>query len=254
MEFAWVAGVILLGTFVQGLTGFGLALVSVPLLALMLDVKTAVPLAGLFGWLITFPLVYKMRQHVQWRTALIMVAGSLPGSWLGANLLKVVPGRWILVVMGLVLIASSIHSLRKKKVEHAELLANSTPNSSANFLSALAGFFSGTLGASVGEPGPPVIAYSSMQPWSADQVKASLLFFFMLQMAGAIIGFWNKELLTPQVFSLFSWGIPSFVLGLFAGMKAWDLLKIYKINYHAIVHTFLFGIGTLLLVKNMFFV
>jgi uncharacterized membrane protein YfcA len=93
MKIAWVAGVILLGTFVQGLTGFGLALVSVPLLSLLLDVKQAVPVAGMFGWLITFPLVYKMRQHVQWRTCLIMVAGSLPGSWLGANLLKLMPAK-----------------------------------------------------------------------------------------------------------------------------------------------------------------
>ena len=245
MEVAWVAGVILLGTFVQGLTGFGLALVSVPLLSLLLDVKQAVPLAGLFGWMITFPLVYKMRQHVQWRTCLIMVAGSLPGSWLGANLLKLMPAKWILVAMGVVLIASSIHSLRKKK--------GTTGGESSTPLSALAGFFSGTLGASVGEPGPPVIAYSSMQPWTADQVKASLLFFFMLQMVGAIIGFWSKELLTREVFSLFAWGIPSFLVGLMAGMKAWDLLKAYKINYHGIVHTFLFCIGTLLLVKNLFF-
>lgn len=245
MEVAWVAGVILLGTFVQGLTGFGLALVSVPLLSLLLDVKQAVPVAGLFGWMITFPLVYKMRQHVQWRTCLIMVAGSLPGSWLGANLLKLMPAKWILVAMGLVLIASSIHSLRKKKVAAA--------GEPPRLLSALAGFFSGTLGASVGEPGPPVIAYSSMQPWTADQVKASLLFFFMLQMVGAIIGFWNKELLTHEVFSLFAWGVPSFLVGLVAGMKAWDLLKAYKINYHGIVHTFLFCIGTFLLVKNLFF-
>ncbi len=245
MEVAWVAGVILLGTFVQGLTGFGLALVSVPLLSLLLDVKVAVPVAGLFGWLITFPLVYKMRQHVQWRTCLIMVAGSLPGSWLGANLLKLMPAKWILVAMGLVLIASAIHSLGKKKAANG--------GKASNPLSALAGFFSGTLGASVGEPGPPVIAYSSMRPWTADQVKASLLFFFMLQMVGAIIGFWNKELLTSEVFSLFAWGIPSFLAGLFAGMKAWDLLKVYKINYHGIVHTFLFCIGTFLLVKNLFF-
>lgn len=245
MEVAWVAGVILLGTFVQGLTGFGLALVSVPLLSLLLDVKQAVPVAGLFGWMITFPLVYKMRQHVQWRTCLIMVAGSLPGSWLGANLLKLMPAKWILVVMGIVLIASSIHSLRKKKSHKG--------GEPSTLLSALAGFFSGTLGASVGEPGPPVIAYSSMQPWTADQVKASLLFFFMLQMVGAIIGFWNKDLLTREVFSLFTWGIPSFLVGLIAGMKAWDLLKAYKINYHGIVHTFLFCIGTFLLVKNLFF-
>ena len=245
MEVAWVAGVILLGTFVQGLTGFGLALVSVPLLSLLLDVKIAVPVAALFGWLITFPLVYAMRQHVQWRTCLIMVAGSLPGSWLGANLLKFMPARWILVGMGLVLIASAIHSLRARKMARGG--ESSAP------LSALAGFFSGTLGASVGEPGPPVIAYSSMQPWTADQVKASLLFFFMLQMLGAVIGFWNKELLTREVFSLFAWGIPSFLVGLLAGVKAWGLLKAYRINYHRIVHSFLFCIGTFLLVKNLFF-
>lgn len=245
MEPAWVAAVILLGTFVQGLTGFGLALVSVPLLSLMLDVKTAVPVAGLFGWIITFPLVYKMRQHVQWRTALIMVAGSLPGSWLGANLLKLVPAKWILVVMGIVLIASSIHALRKKQ-SHAGGRASDP-------LSAFAGFCSGTLGASVGEPGPPVIAYTSMQPWTADQVKASLLFFFMLQMIGAIAGFWNKELLTQEVFTLFGWGVPSFLIGLYSGMRAWDVLKKYQINYHGVVHSFLFLVGSFLLVKNLFY-
>jgi hypothetical protein len=245
MEAAWVIGVILLGTFVQGLTGFGLALVSVPLLSLMLDVKVAVPVAGLFGWMITFPLVYKMRQHVQWRICMIMVAGSLPGSWLGANLLKLMPAKWILVAMGLVLIAASVHSLARKAGIHRG--KSSAP------LSALAGFFSGTLGASVGEPGPPVIAYSSMQPWTPDQVKASLLFFFMLQMIGAIVGFWNKDLLTGSVFTFFAWGVPSFVVGLLAGTKAWDLLKAHKIDYHRIVHSFLFCIGSVLFVKNLFF-
>ena len=245
MEALWVIGVILLGTFVQGLTGFGLALVSVPLLSLMLDVKVAVPVAGLFGWLITFPLVYKMRQHVQWKVCMIMVAGSLPGSLLGANLLKIMPARWILVLMGCVLIVASLHSLLKKKQAHAG-------QQSSGIVAAFAGFFSGTLGASVGEPGPPVIAYSSMQPWSSDQVKASLLFFFMLQMIGAIFGFWHKDLLTAEVFGNFAWGIPSFIAGLYLGTKAWDLLKTYRINYHRIVHIFLFCIGSVLLVKNLF--
>ncbi len=247
MEHIWVVGVILLGTFVQGLTGFGLALVSVPLLALMLDVKTAVPLAGLFGWMITFPLVYRMRHHVKWRTCLIMVIGSLPGSWLGASLLKFMPARWILVAMGLVLILSALHAIRRG---HGEKPATSTRGSGP--LSALAGFFSGTLGASVGEPGPPAIAYASMQSWSADQVKGSLLFFFMLQMVGAVVGFWNKSLLTEEVFGLFAWGVPSFIVGLVGGIRAWDLLKARNINYHAIVHGFLLLIGAFLFFKNLF--
>jgi uncharacterized membrane protein YfcA len=245
MNQMWVVAVILLGTFVQGLTGFGLALVSVPLLSLMLDVKTAVPLAGLFGWLITFPLVYRMRAHVQWRTCLIMAVGSLPGSLLGAKLLKIVPARWILVAMGLVLVLSALHAMRSgHKTDGAG--RKSGP------LSALAGFCSGTLGASVGEPGPPAIAYASMQAWTADQVKGSLLFFFMLQMVGAVFGFWHRSLLTEEVFSLFAWGVPSFAIGLLAGIKAWDVLRTRRINYHAIVHTFLLSIGAYLLVKNLF--
>ena len=48
--------IIALGAFSQGLTGFGLALVSVPLLSLTIDAKMAVPIAGIFGWLVTFPI------------------------------------------------------------------------------------------------------------------------------------------------------------------------------------------------------
>ena len=245
MEIAWVAGVILLGTFVQGLTGFGLALVSVPLLSLLLDVKVAVPLAGLFGWLVTFPLVHRMRRYVKWKVALLMVVGSLPGSWLGANLLSFVPGRYILITMGGVLILSSVHALRKR----GKVLSGELPG----VFPVGAGFLSGTLGASVGEPGPPVIAFTSVQPWTSDQVKGTLLCFFMLQMIGAIIGFWSKELLTPHVFSLFAWGLPSFLLGLLGGMKAWDLLKAYRFNYHGAVHGFLLCIGSFILIRQLFF-
>lgn len=246
MEIVWVISVILLGAFVQGLTGFGLALVSVPLLSLLIDVKTAIPLAGIFGWLITFPLVYKMRQHVQWRAALFMVVASLPGSLLGADLLKEVPEKWILVAMGVVLIAAALHALRRKAKPV-------TPHKKSPWLAACAGFSSGILGASVGEPGPPAIAYTAMQAWTSDQAKASLLFFFMLQMVGAIFGFWDRGLLNDDVFRLFSWGVPSFLVGLLLGIKAWDLLKTSKIDYHHAVHIFLLGIGAFLLIKNLFF-
>ena len=86
----------------------------------------------------------------------------------------------------------------------------------------------------------------------ADNPKASLLFFFMLQLVGAIAGFWSKDLLTPEVFTLFGWGVPSFVVGLFAGMKAWDLLKKHRINYHGIVHGFLLCIGSFILFRQLF--
>lgn len=237
-----IAAIIALGSFTQGLTGFGLALVSVPLLSLAVDVKLAVPIAGIYGWLITFPVVWKMREHVQWKVAFIMFIGSLPGSYIGADLLKRLPPEVILITMGVVLIISSLYSMC---AQGALLKKSSHP------VSLLVGSFSGALGASVGESGPPAIAYTSMLPWSSDQTKATIVFFFMLQMIGAIAGFWSQDLLTPEVFSYVYTSIPGFVIGLIIGLFAYAQLHKYKIDYHKIIHSILFFVGIILIVKNI---
>lgn len=242
LEIFAISVIIALGSFTQGLTGFGLALVSVPLLSMTIDVKAAVPIAGIFGWLVTFPLVWKMRQHVQWKVGLILFAGSLPGSFVGADLLKRMPAETILITMGLVLIASSLYSLRAKVPLFKRPSIPITIGS---------GFFSGSLGASVGEPGPPVIAYTSMQPWTADQTKSTLVFFFMLQMIGAIAGFWSKNLLDSFVLDRVFYTMPAFILGLSLGMVAYRLLHHYKLNYHGIIHSLLLVIGLMLIIKNL---
>ncbi|MDD7911685.1 MULTISPECIES: sulfite exporter TauE/SafE family protein [Pseudovibrio] len=242
IEILIVSAIIALGSFTQGLTGFGLALVSVPLLSMAIDVKAAVPIAGIFGWLVTFPLVWKMREHVQWKTGLILFVGSLPGSFLGADLLKRMPAEAILITMGVVLIASSLYSLFSK----APLFKKTSPPITLG-----TGFFSGALGASVGEPGPPVIAYTSMQPWTADQTKSTLVFFFMLQMVGAIAGFWSKGLIDAYVMERVAYAMPAFIVGMTVGMFAYHLLHKYKINYHGIIHSLLLVVGAMLIIKNL---
>ena len=242
LEIILVSAIIALGSFTQGLTGFGLALVSVPLLSLTIDVKAAVPIAGIFGWLVTFPIVWKMRNHVRWKAALLLFVGSLPGSYLGADLLKRLPSEAILITMGGVLVASSIYSFFSKEALFKEVSKPVTVGT---------GFFSGALGASVGEPGPPVIAYTSMLPWSADQAKSTLVFFFMLQMIGAITGFWLQGLLTDVVFAHVWKSIPAFVVGMTLGMFGYQLLHTYKIDYHKIIHGLLLVIGAMLIIKNL---
>ncbi|SKA27703.1 sulfite exporter TauE/SafE family protein [Consotaella salsifontis] len=240
--FLLISAILALGSFVQGLTGFGLALTSVPLLSLVVGVKTAVPLAGLFGWLVTFPIVWAMREHIQWKAALVLFVGSLPGSWLGAEMLKRLPGEAILLAMGVVLVLSSIYALIAKGP-----VIKRAPTSAT----LLTGFFSGALGASVGEPGPPVIAYASLLPWSADQAKSTLVCFFMLQMAGAVFSFYQKDLLTAAVLTHFVQSIPAFIVGLVLGMTGYAMLQRFKINYHHLVHGCLVVIGAVLIVKSI---
>ncbi|PJG84891.1 sulfite exporter TauE/SafE family protein [Conservatibacter flavescens] len=239
-----IAIIIALGSFTQGLTGFGLALISVPLLSLFIDVKLAVPIAGIFGWLVTFPIVWKMRAHIQWRIAIVLFIGSLPGSYLGADLLKQLSPQIILMLMGIVLIFASLYSLYSQKVLF---------KSSSNSLSLFVGFCSGALGASVGEPGPPVIAYTSMLPLNKDQTKSTLVCFFMLQMIGAISGFWSKGLLTNDVLLYVIKTIPLFIIGLYLGMFIYQLLNKYSINYHRIIYSILLIVGGILIIKSILF-
>ena len=236
--------IIALAGFTQGLTGFGSALVSVPLLSLIVGAQTAVPIAGIFGWLVTLPIVWKMRHSIQRQTGLILFAGSVPASFVGAKLLASMPSQYILLTMGAVLIISSIHSLRATKPLFKEA---SMP------LTIGAGFTSGVLGASVGESGPPVIAYTSMQPWTADQTKSTLAFFFMLQMIGANVSFWNEGLITDDVISHVVSALPAFAIGLAGGMIGYHFLQKYKIDYHKIVHSFLLVMGFMLVIKNVSF-
>ncbi|MBY6198136.1 sulfite exporter TauE/SafE family protein [Vibrio hangzhouensis] len=239
-----VSLIIALAGFTQGLTGFGSALVSVPLLSFIVGAQTAVPIAGIFGWLVTLPIVWKMRHSIQRQTGLILFAGSVPASFVGAKLLATMPSQYILLTMGVVLVASSLHSLRSTKPLFKRTSVPVTVG---------AGFTSGVLGASVGESGPPVIAYTSMQPWTADQTKSTLAFFFMLQMIGANISFWNEGLITEEVLSLVTSALPAFAVGLAGGMFGYHLLQKYKIDYHRIVHMFLLFIGCALVLKNVNF-
>jgi len=239
-----ISMIIALAGFTQGLTGFGSALVSVPLLSMIVGAQTAVPIAGIFGWLVTLPVVWKMRHSIQRQTGLILFAGSIPASFVGAKMLANMPSEYILLTMGVVLLISSIHSLRAS----APLFSKTSVPITIG-----AGFTSGVLGASVGESGPPVIAYTSMQPWTADQTKSTLAFFFMLQMIGANIGFWNEGLITEEVISHVISALPGFAIGLSGGMIAYHLLQKYKIDYHKIVHVFLLFIGFTLVIKNINF-
>lgn len=234
--------IIFLGGFTQALTGFGLTLICVPLLSMTIDAKVALPIAGIFGWLVSLPVVWKMRHHIQFRSGLTLVLGSIPASFIGVQLLANMSSSLILIFMGIVLMISSIYVMRAKQ----PLFKTTSPSITIG-----AGFTSGILGSSVGQSGPPVIAYTSMQPWTDDQAKSTLAFFFMLQMISAVMSFYHEGLITEEVQYYIVLSFPAFALSMIGGMVGYHQLKRYKVKYHHIVHSFLFMIGCLLVVNNI---
>src|SRR3954454_12577384 len=87
-----VLAVIFLATLVRSALGFGEALIAVPLLALVIPVEIAAPLAVLVSITVAGAVLVQDWQHVRLGSAWRLVLATLPGIPLGLLLLTAVPG------------------------------------------------------------------------------------------------------------------------------------------------------------------
>ncbi|MCZ7672281.1 MAG: sulfite exporter TauE/SafE family protein [Chloroflexi bacterium] len=73
--------------FTQTVTGFGLALVSMPLLALVLPIQVAAPLVALFGLVAELLLLLRYRTALNVRAVAVLIGASVVGIPVGVYVL-----------------------------------------------------------------------------------------------------------------------------------------------------------------------
>ena len=176
----WVLGVIFLATLIRSAFGFGEALVAVPLLALVIPVEVAAPLAVLVSITVAGVVLLQDWQHVQLRSAWRLVLATLPGIPVGLLLLTAVPGPVVKAVLAVVIIAFSGYCLARRTplVLHHDRLAW------------LFGVGAGVLGGAYGMNGPPLVIYGTLRRWSAEQFRATLQGYFLPASVVGLCGYW----------------------------------------------------------------
>ena len=164
---AWLypACVVLAGYVVLGITGFGSALIIVPLLAcrwplvevvpliLLLDVPASA-LHGRLNW-----------QLVQWRELLRLLPAMLLGAALGLLLVAHLHARWPLLVLGLYVMAVGLRALRQKP---EQIFRQAHPRGVW-----LAGSAIGVVEMLFGTSGPLLVAWLTRRVPDAQQLRAS---------------------------------------------------------------------------------
>ena len=86
--YLWVWLIVFFAAFTQGVAGFGSALTALPLLAILLDVKTVIPLVGLFSLSITTLLLVQLLKYLEWKKIYCLILGAIPGAPIGVFFLK----------------------------------------------------------------------------------------------------------------------------------------------------------------------
>lgn len=224
-----------LAGLVQGLSGFGSALIAVPLLALLLPLETVAPLMALIGTAISALNLVPLRHGLQLGPMRPLLVGYLLGTPLGLYLLAQVPEALALGLFGALLCIYAGATLAGRPPRARWLGERPVP----------VGLIAGALGAAYSTSGPPVILHIHAQPgWSTDRRKATLVLFFLLSGGITLVAYGLGGLLDIGILHLFLWSAPPLLAGTLAG--AWLYRRLGERGYHRLTFMLLLATGGLL--------
>jgi len=193
----------------QSLTGFGFALVMVPLLSLVWDVKSAVVTSTILGTVALLPLLVEAWRHVRLPTVAALVAGSLAGVPAGILLLDWIDPEALKIMVGVTVIAASLLVYRVREVRATR--AGVVP-------AVAAGAVSGVLRASTSMGGPPAVLYLLGVERNVEAFRGTILAFFLPSSLVAIVGLAAVGRVTPDVLRVSAMALPAMAVGLVVGI------------------------------------
>ena len=206
----FVAAVVLVSGIVRGFSGFGGALIFIPLTASILGPQKAVAVFYLFDLVSATPYGYTYFPRANWKEVAPMYAGAvclLPfGIYVLGNSDPLVL-RWALSLLVIAMLGLLVTGWRYR----------GQPTALASVgVGAVAGFSGGSTGIS----GPVVIAYWLSSTSEAAVIRANIMVFYALQSTTTDVFLFFKGMFTfdVAVYALVAW--PLYALGLMIGARS----------------------------------
>jgi uncharacterized membrane protein YfcA len=234
-----VVGVVFLATLVRSTFGFGEALVAVPLLAFIIPVEIAVPLATLLSITVAGLILLQDWRKVHFRSAWWLVIPTLFGIPLGLLVLTSVSAPIVKMALAIVIIAFSGYCLSTRQRLHL-------PD---DRLAWAFGFGAGVLGGAYGMNGPPLVVYGTLRGWTPQHFRATLQGYFLPASIAGMCGYLVTGLWVPEVSRFYLLSLPLAVIAILLGRIA--NRRMHVDSFVRYVHVGLIGIGIILLSQTI---
>lgn len=154
----------MIGSLLQGVTGFGLAVLVLPALLLLIEPQSAVVIALLLNFLLSAGILLATRKDVDPRYAVPLTIGSVLGMPLGVGLLLVIPPESLkIMVIWLVLTFLLL-----------QVLGHARPVRRDQLLAWVVGGTSGVLQSATGLGTPPAALFLSNQGVPKEKYRAGM--------------------------------------------------------------------------------
>lgn len=234
---------VFIGALMRATFGFGEAVVSMPLLALLpVNLHTSIALIGLAGLTVAAITISKGWRNLDWAILIRLAIAALFGIPAGLILVSFAPARLITCGLGVFLIIYGVYALGKPVLTKKSIKAVlNKPVWALAF-----GFASGALGSAYNFNGVPIVVYGTLRRWDPKQFRGMLQAHFLISgvmvVSGqAIGGFWTK-----QVLLLFGFSLPLIILATLLGSFLHRRMPSHKFERY--VFALIVLLGLLLLV------
>jgi uncharacterized protein len=233
--------IVCVATLLRSAFGFGEALIAVPLLAFLIPVQVAAPLAVLVSITIAAIVVAQDWRHIHLRSAGWLVLSTVFGIPLGLILLTRTPEHLIKAGLGALILLFALFSLAgsvRWKLDH-----------DSRILLLSCGFVAGILGGAYGMNGPPLVIYGSLRRWTAQQFRATLQAYFLPASVLGMCGYLSAGMWTPIVTRDYLLCLPVVIPAVFIGRAMNHRLSAAAFSRY--IYVGLAGIGLALMVQSL---
>jgi len=205
----------LLAYIILGISGFGSALVTIPLLVHFLPLQTVVPLVVMVDFLATLTTGLRFREQVDGSELKVLIPSVAIGILAGVTLLAVLPKHAALVSLGVFITAYGFYRLAAK-----------VPVSGiSRWWGIPTGLSGGLLGGLFGVGGPIYAAYMTARIPDVSRMRATLATLFSFSTGLRVLVYFASGLmLQSDVWWAFLILLPIMPVGLLIGHRLHDRL------------------------------
>ncbi len=226
MDYIWILMIIIIASFVKGITGFGFAMMSLPLLLFWYSPQVIIPVLIVCNFFASLIIVLQKKEHklINNRLKSLIIYGGV-FTILGVIALKTISSSILIVLISIFFIVLSIIYLFNIKY------SRSLKKYSYKIAGALCGFLTGSI--SIG--GPPLALFLNMANTDNQQFREIFAWFNIVAATIAIIGYFFTGLFTLETIKLSMLFTPILLLGSFFGKRINSLIAPMKFRKITII-------------------
>lgn len=209
----WGLAVALFAAFaagtISGLTGFGLALVSVPLLLFVYEPQTVVLITAAISLVVNTSVVRDSHREADRKIVRAMLLPCLVGTFAGAEVLRVLDPLYLRLFIGVFVVFSAAILLRNVRI----------PGANTRFGPAVSGFTSGALSTATGLAAPPVVLLLASRDYAKRSFRGTSGLFFLFLSVFGFAALWLRGLIRAEDAIVAAVLLPAAMIGKYLGTR-----------------------------------